>query len=205
MNTWGAADPDKAWAWFQEHKNSMTERQVTPVLWSLLKGVARTHPADAIDLALEAGLEPKNLPRILAWPDQSVEEKVAAYIATRDWGRRASENQATLRETIRELALSKSYGGEIRFDTVTEWIRRAGVTADELVFFADPSATDLGFYIDPLETGRWMNWLHETFPEDQLKMRFQRLLEDSRTQVAAKQWLSDQPDEVADRLLDRGR
>lgn len=205
INAWAAADPEKAWAWFQEHKDSMGERQ-TRVLWSLLKGVAKTHPADAIEKAGKAGLPPKNLAAILTWPDQSVDEKVAAYSAIRDWSRRSgSESSDILQQTVRELALSKSHDREIRFDTVTGWFRQAGVTPDEVGFLADPSLADLSFYIDPLETGRWMDWLRESFPEDQLKRRFQQLLNDHRTGTAAKQWLSEQPEEVADRLLDRAR
>jgi len=205
MNAWGAVNPDKAWVWFQEHKDLLPERQ-TPVLWSLLKGVAKTHPADAIEKAGEAGLQPKNLPAILTWPDQSVDEKIAAYTALRDWSRgRENESDDILQQAVRELVLSKSHDREIQFDTVTGWIRQAGVTPDDLGFLADPSLADLSYYIDPLETGRWMDWLRETFPEDQLNRRYKQLLNDHRTGAAAKQWLSEQPEEVADRLLNRTR
>ena len=80
---------------------------------------------------------------------------------------------------------------------MTGWIEQAALPIEEIGFLADASALDLCYHIDPQETGKWIEWLGRTFPEEQIRNRLQQLFKDHRTKAPAQAWLNGLPPEKA--------
>ena len=99
--------------------------------------------------------------------------------------------------------MKRSYEEPVAFADVTDWIEQAGLATDEIGFLADRSSLDLCYYIEPRDTGKWIEWLDRTFPQEETTQQIKHLVEDSRTSDAAKAWLASLPPEQASALEKR--
>lgn len=191
---WAAIDPQTAWDWTRERMPDLDERSARDLRSAVIQAIARKYPEEGLRLATEAGIDGS---RFLVWHDQTTDEKLASFGAMRDWCGSDASRTATLPDFIRKLTLEKSWGRAVTFAEATEWIERAGLPPEDIRFLTDRSKLDLSYYIDPVETGKWIDWFCHTFPEDWIRRRLDGLLEDHRTRDAARQWLSTQPEDRA--------
>ena len=187
-------DPEAAWKWFQDLKLDPASRWLQPMQHSLLAGISRSNPALALSRAEEAGVEGTYFLRDGV---RTIDQQLATLTALRAWSHGNAKKQAMLREHIQEETLKPTHDHPNRFEEVTAWILQAGLPLSEIGFLADASTHDLCYYIDPRETGKWIEWLCWKFPGDRIERRLQRFFEDHRTKAAAQSWLDGLPPDKA--------
>lgn len=188
-------DPAAAWKWLQDLQLDPENPWHQSVRHSLLAGIGRTDPALALRRAEEAGIDGISF---LRGGERTLDQQLAALAALRAWSRDDPEKQTKFREHIEAATLKPTHDNPNRFDDVTGWIEQAALPVDEIGFLADAGTLDLCYYIDPRETGKWIEWLCLKFPEDRIEHRLQRLFEDHRTKAEARAWLDRlPPDEAA--------
>lgn len=189
-------DPEAAWARFHELPLDAGNRWFQPMQYALLTGIGRADPTLALRRAEEAGIEGTDF---LRQGERTIDQQLATLTALRAWSTDDPARQAQLLEHIQAETLKPTHHDPNRFDVVTGWIKEAQLPLDEIGFLADAGKLDLCHYIDPRETGKWIEWLCRTFPEEQIGHRLQRLFEDYRTKDEAQAWLKGLPaDEAAE-------
>jgi hypothetical protein len=172
----------------------LDERTRTSWRSSIFQGIGRQDPGLALRLAKAEGMDGT---RFLAWPGQTADEKLASFIALRQWHANDEGGRAAIREAIKDVMLHRPFGQPVVFEDATGWIEGAGVPLEDIRFLTDRSTLDLSYYMDAVETGKWIDWLWRTFPEDWTRARIDGLLENRRTRDAALAWLADQTEERA--------
>ena len=192
--------PEAAWKWVLDEDRKGWEGGRGMARAAVLGGIARADPAAALRRAEEAGVPGTS---ILLQHCHTLDQKVAALTALRSWSGNDGERRAKLDEYIQKQTLKHDFQETVQFDAVTGWIEQAGLTTDEIGFMAKASTLDLSYHIDPRDTGKWIEWLNRTFPEEQAKHQMKRLIKDHRTQDAAKAWLATLPPEEAAALVKR--
>jgi hypothetical protein len=128
---------------------------------------------------------------------RTIDQQLATLAAMRTWSHRNAKRQVMLREHIQAETLKPTHDHPNRFDDVTAWIQQAGLPLSEIGFLADAGTHDLCYYIDPRETGKWIEWLCWKFPGNRIERRLQQLFQDHRTKAAAQAWLDGLPPEKA--------
>jgi hypothetical protein len=166
--------PDFVWTWFQQQKNKLEENHATNLRFAVLRGVVRVNPEGALRWAAEEGIDAIGF---LAWDHQTPDEKLASLVAVRAW----SDDPEVVRKTIRELAQKSPHGGYVSFETVTQWVELAGLTAEDLDFFVDPALPNPRY--DPVEIASWLQWLTHKFPPDAVERRVNSNLRPGRSTV----------------------
>jgi hypothetical protein len=197
VRRWAMVQPVAAWDWTQEHVRGLDETNRQRWRAFVFQGIARKDPDLLLRLASEEGIDGSGF---LVWPDQTAEEKLASFTALRQWHLNNEEGRAAYREAIQKLMLYHTYGRPATFAESTGWLERAGLPPEDIRFVTDRSILDLSYFIDPVETGKWIDWLWRTFPEDWTRRRIDGLFEDSRTGAAARAWLAGQPEDRARRI-----
>ena len=175
-------DPEACWAWFLEVRDGWPETRKIGAVYSMFEGMSRSDPAAALRRAAESGVEGISF---LSRGTQTIDQKIAVLSAVRAWSEEDPSRQNLLKEHIQAATLKSTYQQPNRFDEVTSWIKEARLPLDEIAFLADASSLDLCYYIDPQDTGKWITWLCETFPADQVNRRVSIMFTDHRTKTAA--------------------
>jgi len=191
---WAEIEPLAAWDWTCEKMKGMDEAHRGYRRDVILGAIARSHPDLGLRIAREEEVDGI---RYLGGPGQTIAAKLASYHAIRDHFGQDSEE---LRKGIEKLTLFRGHDRATPFAEATGWLAEAGLTADDLDFVRDPSRFDLCYYVDPVETGKWIDWLLRTFPGDSPGIRINRFFEDHRTKAAAREWLAAQPEETVRRV-----
>ena len=129
----------------------------------------------------------------------SPSERMAALSPLRDWCERREDPKKA--ESIFANSLAKlAFGLESQsadFATTTEWLAKADLTATELALITRPDLFDMSYYIQPDQTGDWLEWMGENFPTEVSKARIGQFMTGYRTKKAAKEWLATAPDSPA--------
>ena len=193
---WAEVDPNSAWDRLLGRDPSTAEdqRETEDLRDQILLATARNNPETSMRLATEAGADGSYY---LVRASQTSEQKLRSYNALRKHFGKDSEE---LRNAIKELTLFRGHDRATPFAEATGWLAEAGLTADDLDFVRDPSRFDLCYYVDPVETGKWIDWLLRTFPGDSPGIRINRFFGDNRTKDAAREWLAAQPEETVRRV-----
>lgn len=187
-------DPDAAWEWFQNLQLDPAGQWLQPMQQTLLTGIGRSDPALALRRAEEAGIKGTSY---LRQGERTTGQQLATLAALRAWSRGDPERQTELQAHIEAETLKPTYRDPNRFGVVTGWIEQAALPMDEIGFLADPATLDLCYHIDPRETGKWIEWLDQKFPQDQIERRLRQFFEDHRTKAAAQAWLDGLPPDKA--------
>ncbi len=188
-------NPEVAWAWFLGKRSGWDERRIRDARASLLMGISRIDPAQALRKADEQGHGD------IAFLHHSFfrEQKIANISALRAWSRGDDGKRSEMLAYIRQATLPRYDQEPSRFDKVIPWIDEARLTNDEISFILDPQLCDLGPRIDPQETGKWIDWLDRRFAEEEVAGQIERLFKNPRTGTAARAWLDSlPPDEAAE-------
>lgn len=182
-------NPEAAWAWFLEKRSGWDERRIRDARGSLLTGISRVDPAQALRKVDEEGHGD------IAFLDQCFfrEQKIANISALRAWSRGDEGRRSEMLAYIRQTTLPRYDQEPSRFDKVIPWIDEARLTDDEISFIIDPELCDLGPRIDPQETGKWIDWLDQRFAEEEVAGQINRLFNNPRTGPAARAWLDSLP------------
>lgn len=187
-------DPEKAWKAFQDLQLDPGNRWFDSMRQSLLAGISRTDPALALQRAEDVGIDGTYFLRA---GERTIDQQLAALAALRAWTRGDPKKRAMLREHIEEETLKPTHDHPNRFADVTAWVEQAALPLNEIGFLADAGTHDLCSYIDPRETGKWIEWLCWKFPGNRIERRLQRLFEDHRTKAQAQAWLDGLPPDKA--------
>ena len=191
---WLQQDPDAAWDWYQDTRGGWDGAREDFILYMILRGTSLSDPSAALHRAVESGMEEFSF----LSPERSDNgQKIATLSALRAWSEGESSRQGVFEKYVRNATLNSSYRASNRFDDVTDWIETAELTTDEIGFLVDPGSLDLSFYIEPHETGKWIEWLTGKFPEGRADVRIRQLFEDHRTKSAAQAWLDSLPPDRA--------
>jgi hypothetical protein len=182
-------DPEAAWAWFLDKRSGWDERRIRDTRASLLMGISRIDPAQALRKADEEGHDGIQFLHHSYFRGQ----KIANISALRAWSRGDEGKRSEMLTYIRQVTLPQEYQASHRFDTVIPWIDEARLNNDEIGFIIDPQLCDLGPRIDPQETGKWIDWLNRRFAREDVTGQIKRLFENPRTGPSARSWLDSLP------------
>jgi hypothetical protein len=193
---WAERDPHAAMDWFLTHREMFNEELTDAARWGVIGGLKINDPALAIRFAIEIGEDPKKfIPNFFSNNGKPPENRDACLAALRDWSatvKDEQEREKTLSDAIRTVALGSSFGAP-DFESATRWIDGAGLSPKELGFIADRK---LAYHINMKDTGRWIEWLADKLPADEIRESTRHLFEEwTRKDVrAAGTWLANAPD-----------
>jgi hypothetical protein len=188
-------DPEAAWAWFLEKRSGWDERRIRDARGSLLIGISRIDPAQALRKSDEEGHDGIEFLHY----SYLREQKIANISALRVWSRGDEDRRSEMLAYIRQQTFPLYNHEPNRFDNVIPWIGEARLTDDEIGFIIDPQLCDLGPRIDQQETGKWIDWLNRRFAQEEVTGQIDRLFKNPRTGPAARSWLDSlQPAEAAE-------
>jgi hypothetical protein len=193
---WAERDPRSAMDWFLTHHDMLDDDLTQAAQWGVICGLKITDPALAIGFAIKTGEDPKKfIPNFFSNNGKAPENRDACLAALRDWSatvKDEQEREKTLSDAIRTVALGTSFGAP-DFESATRWIDGAGLSPKELGFIADRK---LAYHINLKDTGRWIEWLADKLPTDEIRESTRHLFEEwTRKDVrAAGTWLANAPD-----------
>ncbi|MEO7101671.1 MAG: hypothetical protein ABI162_20135 [Luteolibacter sp.] len=193
LGKWSKDDPRAALKWIDENSQKHPELADNDTKCSVLAGAAETDPKLAFKLMGELKLdEMPGAIQAIVDAGKTPEQRAATLAAFRE--HLASVTDESQRDSLREEALgglARTITGE-SFDSVTSWISKQKLTAEE----NDQFVGGISYDTTKDETGKWVEWMAQTLPADKLGERVGDLVGQWTQQdyQAAGKWLSAEPD-----------
>lgn len=193
LGRWAKDDPLGALDWVRKNGEKFPDLVTEDTKRAFISGVAAQDPKLALQLVGELKLkEATHAFSSIAATAKTPEQRSATLAALR-------EHAATLtnpeeRETLAEAAV-KTLGFSVAkdgFQAGSQWISNAGFTPKEF----DDISGSLTDFVNPAETGQWIEWLGEKLPAEKAEYRIGGMVQNwTRNDYrAAGTWLANAPD-----------
>ncbi len=193
LGRWAKDDPFAAMEWIRKNAATHPDLADEDAKRGIIAGSALTDPklafkligemhfedaASAIQAVVEAGKTPAQRTAVL--------EALREHAATLP---DAAARDEVLQESLESMGRNLSDEG---FDSVRSWLTTARLSPQESAHFA----AGLSYFNTQEDTGRWIDWMGQTLPKDQLGANVDNLLGQWTQQdyQAAGKWLSAAPD-----------
>ncbi len=190
---WAKDDPLAALEWVRKNGEKFPDLVNDQAKRGMISGAAANDPKLAFQLISELGLKDHSdaISSIISVA-KTPEDRTATLGALRDYLVTLKDEQSrgnAASNALRELA--RGVAGE-GFEAGTKWIAAANLTKEELKNIT----SGLSNHAKPAETGQWIEWLGETFPngESNHKIRSQVSNWTQSDYQAAGKWLATTPD-----------
>lgn len=193
LEKWAQDDPMAALDWIQANADKHPGLITDQAKRSVLSGTARQDPRLAFQLAGDLGIEEDRMVgNSIASAARTPAERTAVLAAMREELKALTDpekREGLVSGTLTGLGQQAMREG---FEDSVAWFDSAGLTPDEAIAFAGG--------INPWQakddTGKWIDWMGDKLPEDQLAGRVDNLMSQwTRTNYkAAGEWLNDAAD-----------
>ncbi len=199
-------DPGAALAWYEEHRAELAPSVQRVAEARLVRAAAEEDLAKALRLVEEWEMDREKLvPELAGRDDQTPEQRRVSLEVLRSWRREDPEtNDEAFLGAVAKLLLGHR-SGSAGFEETVDRIERLDISAAETRAFVRGDVLDLTYHIKLGETGRWVEWLVERYPEDAARERAWDLYTRWTTNdmEAAGRWLESAPDGPAKPLCIR--
>ncbi|MES2439881.1 MAG: hypothetical protein V4584_12465 [Verrucomicrobiota bacterium] len=190
---WAREDPAAALAWYRENHRTLSADAADSARSALISGTAATDLRLALQLTGEFGKDPAaTVPSLIGRDGQTPLEKRASLGALREWLTTVADDglrNQVMYDSLCRLVLG-SGDGSAGFDSVTRWVVDAELTEAEMAIFTRRDLLDFSYYVNPEETGKWIEWLAENFPENLVSDQILNICGRWKT-VSADKWFAN--------------
>jgi hypothetical protein len=179
-------DPFAAMDWIRENGKENPDLVTNDTKAAVIAGAAKQDPAMAIQLMEELKIE-DNYRAVdgIARAANTPEERLKLLETLRG----LADGKDLKQQVLRSLGQQVIKGG---YETSVEWLDQAEMNAKELEVFGE----GLNYHQTQNDTGKWVEWMGETYAGNKLKERTERLMSEwTRNDFqAAGTWLNDAED-----------
>lgn len=189
LGRWASASPKEALDWISKNEAKHAKLIDDDTRRSILSGIAANDPVLAFSLLDEIGFENRNMAihSILATGGNDPQQRTSTLEALR--GYLANIPDANVREETGAKALellARSIDRE-GFEPLVEWMNQAKFSAQEKQQFAG----GLTYFTTKADTGKWVEWMQENLPADEVGAPVQDLVAEWTDQdyQSAGKWL----------------
>jgi hypothetical protein len=189
LGHWSNQDPAAALEWLRKNADERPDLTDDEMKQCIIGGAARNDPKLAFKLIGETNLDDKAAAvQTLVEAGKTPEQRTAILDALRD--HLATLPDATEREDLLNESL-ESMGRNIAeegFDAVQSWISKSKLSPEESARFA----AGLSYFNTKQDTGRWIDWMADNLPKEQLRENVDNLIGQWTQQdyQAAGKWLA---------------
>jgi hypothetical protein len=191
LESWAKTDPMAAIAWMR--KNAGTDLADETAKTAIISGLAANDPHEAFRMLAEIKPEDESSAiQILMESGKTPEQRTALLDALR--GHLLTlpdgmDREELLAESLESLA--RNLTGE-RYDAVKSWLDASKLTPEQTSQFA----AGLSYFNTKDDTGRWIDWMAENLPKDDIAENVDNLIGQWTQQdyLAAGRWLTAAPE-----------
>lgn len=193
LNRWAKEDPRAALAWMRANAAKHPELADDSAKVSLISGVAEIDPREAFKLLAELGPDDAAAAiQALAETGKTPAARTAILEALRAHAATVGdemERGELVGETLEDMA--RNLTGE-HFESVASWIGSAKLSPEETARFAG----GLSYFNTKDDTGRWIDWMAENLPAEEVPENVDNLIGQWTQQdyLAAGKWLTASPE-----------
>jgi hypothetical protein len=194
LGSWAGKDPLAALDWLRTNNAGGIGFATDEIKIALVTGCARNNPKLAFQWITDLQITATSsaVPKIVE-SARTPEAQHAMFATLRELSSTPSANLSAMAFAILTHAMA-----EQGYDTTQSWLATVNPTSEEAIILA------LGLQADATQTdsGKWIEWMGEHLPPDQLKDRAQQLMTDwTRLDYrAAGDWLATTPESAIKRL-----
>jgi hypothetical protein len=182
-------DPMAALDWIRKNSKTHPDLVGEQTKRGVLAGAARQDPKLAFSLIAELGFESSHMAvRSIVDTATSTEERKAVLAAMREHVKTLAGDAAKQmkEQTLNTLGQNISQAG---YDSAMTWIGEANLSEEEMAEFAQGVQP----WQTKAETGKWITWMSEKFPKEEMAPRMSMLMRQwaNDDYKAAGEWLND--------------
>ncbi len=189
LRLWAKQDPAAALKWVRDNAEAHPDIADEEALQNIIAGAAMTDPVTAFKLMDDMKLDdPSGAINGVVEQARGAEQRTAVLSALRDHlaaYQDESQRDEAMAEALETMGRNLS---DESFDSVTGWIKEAGLSEKEATGFA----AGLSYFNTGEDSGRWIAWMEKTLPEAAAREGADNLIGQWTQQdyLAAGNWLA---------------
>lgn len=193
LSRWAQENPKAAIDWLKKNAADHPDFADDVAKQGVIDGAAKKDPKLAFQLIGELGFEdPSDAIRSLVESGKTAEQRTSILAALREHLTTLQDESGRseqLDESLEDMGRNISNEG---FDSVSSWLEKESLSPEEKAKFVG----GLSYFNTKQDTGRWIDWMSRSLPEDELKENVENLVGQWTQQdyMAAGKWLSNSPE-----------
>lgn len=193
LSRWAKEDPRAALAWMRANSKDHPELADDGAKTSIISGVAEIDPKEAFKLLQELEPDdPSSAIQALVETGKTPAARTAILDALRTHAATLGDDmdrEDLVGEALEDMARNLTGEG---IDSVTSWVGSAKLSPEETVRFAG----GLSYFNTKEDTGRWIDWMAQNLPADDVPENVDNLIGQWTQQdyLAAGKWLAASTD-----------
>lgn len=193
LSRWAQDDPMAALDWIRKNSKQHPDLVTDQTRRAVVEGAARQDPKLAFQLMGELEMkDSSNAAQNIAGAAQTSAERSALLAALRENSKNATDKNASgeiAKSTLQGLGQKLAGDG---YESSAAWLASAGLTGDESKSIAD----GLSWWQTKGDTGKWIDWMADKLPADQLNGKVTDMVTNWTRQdyKAAGEWINGTKD-----------